>query len=111
MESIQFLVQGSSAEPYEVTFVRDGQHLAATCTCPAGSTGTACKHRLSIFAGKASGIVSPNSALVGTVAGWLPGSPIAEHLAAVDAAERELEQAKQRVSAAKKRLSAALGGK
>ena len=50
-ERMQFLVQGSSAEPYEVTFVQAGKELSASCTCQAGQNGLHCKHRLNILEG------------------------------------------------------------
>ena len=50
-ESIRFLVQGSSAEPYEVTFVKRGENLSASCTCPDGQNRLSCKHRLNILEG------------------------------------------------------------
>ena len=48
--NLQFLVQGSSAEPYE-TFVQAGKELSASCTCQAGQNGSHCKHRLNILEG------------------------------------------------------------
>ena len=33
---IKFLVQGSSDEPYEVIFSKEGGRFTASCTCTAG---------------------------------------------------------------------------
>ena len=35
MEQTTFKVRGSAAEPYELTFIKDGNSLTALCTCPA----------------------------------------------------------------------------
>lgn len=108
MESIQFLVQGSSKEPYKVTFQKAGNNFSAHCTCPAGGNGQYCKHRFRILEGSTEAIVSGNSEQVPTVSGWLPGTDVASAMAAVVAAEREFERAKKAVSGAKKDLAAAM---
>lgn len=109
MDAISFLVQGSAADPYHVTIQRDGPNLTARCTCPAGVVGQYCKHRFALLSGDASGVVSENAAAVSQVAGWLAGSDLEgalEHLAlceaALDAAKRELAQAKKAVAWAMK---------
>lgn len=112
MEVIEFLVQGSLPEPYEVTFTRSGNTINAFCTCPAAeSGGTACKHRLSILTGLKVGIVSGNVDQVQAVASWLASSNLEMRMAEVDHAEQEAEAAKKTVSAAKKRLAAAMLGR
>jgi uncharacterized Zn finger protein len=111
METIDFLVRGSAAKPYELRFTRSGNTINAFCSCPAGDSGTACKHRLSILSGLKGGVVSDNVELVVTVASWLPGSNIEMRVAELDRAEQEAENAKKAVSAAKKRLAAAMLGR
>ena len=108
METIRFMVQGSAAEPYEVTFQKAGENLSAFCTCPAGENGQYCKHRFRILEGSMEGIVSGNTGQVPTVVAWLPGTDVAAAMAAVVAAEREFERAKQVVSRAKKNLAGAM---
>lgn len=108
---IQFRVQGSSADPYLITFIKDGDGLVATCTCAAGEVGQSCKHRLAILNGDASAVVSENRADAEIVAGWIPGTPLASALEALATAERQLEEAKRGVSVARKRLSHALMGR
>lgn len=108
METIQFLVQGSAQEPYEVTFRKAGNNLAAYCTCPAGENGQYCKHRFRILEGSTEAIVSENSVQVAIVVTWLPGTDLAAAMAAVVAAEREFERAKKAVTAAKRDLAAAM---
>lgn len=111
MENIQFSVQGSSVDPYEVTFVREGNKLTAFCNCHAGENGTYCKHRLAILAGNVTAIVSSNIDQVATVASWLPGTILGDAIAELNAAEKILEQVKARISMAKRELSAALHGR
>ena len=105
METINFSVQGSVETPYEVSFIFDDLKLNAFCTCPAGNSGMACKHRLSILAGIATGVVSDNADQIPNVVMWLQGSEIEKSLAELAVAEAELEQAKKRVSVVKKKLS------
>ena len=108
METIQFLVQGSADEPYEVTFQKAGHNLSAFCTCAAGHNGQYCKHRFQILEGSTEGIVSGNSGQVPTVVAWLPGTDVAEAMAALAAAEREFDRAKKVVTNAKKNLASAM---
>lgn len=108
METIQFLVQGSSDEPYEVTFKKSGNNLSAYCTCAAGQNGQYCKHRFQILEGRTEGIVSGNEGMVPTIVAWLPGTDVAEAMAELAAAEREFEQAKKVVTHAKKTVAAAM---
>ncbi|GAB6846609.1 SWIM zinc finger family protein [Paraburkholderia kururiensis] len=108
MDKISFLVQGSANEPYEVTFERENNQIAAFCTCPAGANGTYCKHRLFILDGVISGIVSDNADQAVTVASWLRGSNLAADIENLSEAERVLEQAKSNVNKAKKNLAAAM---
>ncbi|MGH8529232.1 MAG: SWIM zinc finger family protein [Nevskiales bacterium] len=106
METIEFLVQGSAAEPYKVSFQRVDQHLAAFCTCQAGKSGQYCKHRLSILNGSAEGVVSANNHQVGVVASWLPGSDLQAALADVEHAEGEFNRTKKALENAKKKVAA-----
>ncbi len=112
MERIDFLVQGSAASPYELTFERrDGGRIATFCSCPAGVNGASCKHRLAILNGGCADIVSGNREQVEIVTAWFAGSGLAADLAALEAAERGLAQAKAALASAKKRVAAALKGR
>lgn len=54
----QFLIQGSSVEPYIVEFSYTKKNFKAECTCPAGYKKQLCKHITSFFEGEiTSGIV------------------------------------------------------
>jgi uncharacterized Zn finger protein len=106
MEKIQFLVQGSAAEPYKVTFQHDGSNLSAYCTCPAGDNGQNCKHRFAILDGSDEKIVSNNKGDVKKVKSWLPGSDVEQALVKLAEAEEEFEEAKRKLSDAKKKVAA-----
>ena len=108
---LEFSVQGSQTEPYQVTFQKFGNEICATCTCTAGIMGGSCKHRMSILAGDSKAIVSNNKASANTVATWLSGSNIEVLLSELYAAEESLVHAKQNVKTIKKKLDAALNKK
>jgi len=108
MESVEFTVQGSSATPYTVSFIYEEKRLGAFCTCAAGTSGTACKHRLSILAGSDPGIIGGSLDQIPKILAWLKGSEIETCMAELAAAEEQFEKAKKQVSTAKKRLSTSL---
>ena len=109
MNAFEFLVQGSSPEPYRVSFRRrEGGKLVANCTCPAGESGMYCKHRVRILRGLVEGIVSDNLADVTTVAGWLAGTDIETALQTITDLEKDADRIKKAMSAAKKTLSRSL---
>ena len=108
METREFLVQGSAPEPYKVTFKKDGSNLSAYCTCPAGENGMYCKHRFNILEGVSKGIVSPNAADVQVVASWLAGTDVEAAVRTVKELEKQKEQLKRQLCAAKKTLARAM---
>jgi uncharacterized Zn finger protein len=109
MDTYEFLVQGSAADPYRITVRRrDGGKISAYCTCPAGENGMFCKHRVRILRGLSEGVVSQNQADVKIVAGWLAGTDVERALRTVDELEQEAEKIKKAISSAKKVLSRSL---
>ena len=106
MEQLDFLVKGSSPEPYELTFIKDGDSLTAICTCPAGTYGNFCKHRIAILDGDSRAVTSNNADKVEQVVEWLPGTDVAEALAQLRAAEKE--GVKTAIMNAKKKLARAM---
>ena len=108
METLKFLVQGSAAEPYLVSFRRDGGNLSGYCSCPAGENGMYCKHRIRILHGLIEAVVSDNADDVATVTGWLAGTDVETALQAVTLLEKEAERIKTALSAAKKTLAKCL---
>ena len=86
MEELTLLVKGSTSDPYELTFIKDGASLTALCTCPAGSFGNVCKHRVAILDGDASAVVGGDARKVSVVVDWLSGTDVESALADLRAA-------------------------
>lgn len=76
MAQLEFLVKGSAKDPYQVIFIKDGENLTAICTCPAGTYGNVCKHRVSIIDGDAKSVISENATDVETVVAWVIGTDV-----------------------------------
>ena len=108
MEQLVFDVKGSSKDPYEITFIKDGDSLTAICTCPAGTYGNFCKHRIAILDGNASAIVSSNADQAPTVVRWLAGSDVEAALTAFRAAEKADDPEKKELNTAKRKLARAM---
>ncbi len=108
MEELIFLVKGSSAEPYEVTFIKDGTSLTALCTCPAGTYGNFCKHRISILDGNTEAISSDNVKQAATVVDWLHGTDVEAALSELRDAQKTADPDKKALNAAKRKLARAM---
>ncbi len=108
MEQVHFLVKGSSPEPYEVTFIKDGDSLTAICTCPAGTYGNFCKHRISILDGDSTSISSDNASQAKTVVRWLSGTDVEEALLEMRAAADAGDDSGKALSDAKRKLARAM---
>ncbi len=108
MEELVFLVQGSTTDPYEVTFIKDGASLTALCTCLAGTYGNFCKHRISILDGNTNAISSDNADQAVTVVGWLPGTDVEAALSEMREAEKIADPDKKVLNAAKRKLARAM---
>ena len=109
MEPIIFLVQGSAAEPYKVTFSKRTEgNLTAHCTCPAGKVGMHCKHRMNILLGDVTDIVSKNEETAHNVYEWYRDSDVERELKTIDRLEREIDELKRLLISAKKRAAVAM---
>ena len=108
MEQISILVKGSSKDPYELTFIKDGASLTALCTCPAGSFGNSCKHRVAVLDGDAGAVVDDDEAKVATVTGWLVGTDVEAALSEMRDADADPNATKASKAAAKKKLARAM---
>ena len=108
MEELVFLVKGSAADPYEVTFIKDGTSLTAICTCPAGTYGNFCKHRISILDGNTKAISSDNASQAATVVGWLSGTDVEAALSEMREAEKIADPDKKALNDAKRKLARAM---
>lgn len=109
-KTITFAVQGSAPAPYRVTFERDHAQLRAFCTCAAGQNGQYCKHRAGLLLGIIDSVVTGNLEDLRLLGEWLRESPLACGLQELDAAELALEQAKRRVTSARKAVSSLMLG-
>lgn len=83
-ERIEFLVQGSAAQPYRVSFWRVGDNIKSSCSCQAGKNGLACKHRLNLLDGDITNLVSSNPDSFQKLKRMLEGSDVSAALRAVD---------------------------
>lgn len=108
MEDVVFQVKGSSPDPYEITFIKDGASLTAICTCPAGTFGNLCKHRVAILDGKDSAISSDNKDKVPTVVGWLAGTDVEEAFIELRLAEKSGDCPKDVIADLKRKLAKAM---
>ena len=108
LDELTFQVKGSSAEPYELTFIKDGDSLTALCSCPAGQYGNFCKHRIAILDGNSKAIVSDNQDQVATVTSWLQGTDVAAALTEFRVIEASKDASKSALMAAKRKLAKAM---
>jgi uncharacterized Zn finger protein len=108
MDSLKFLVKGSSPDPYQVTFTKNDKNISAYCTCSAGVSGQYCKHRFGILAGSATDVISDNIDDISKVAAWLPGSDIEEAWVEVKRLEYDADRIKTQLTRAKKNLAKAM---
>ena len=106
MEELTIQVKGSSADPYETTFIKDGSSLTALCTCPAGSFGNFCKHRIAILDGDAKAVLDDDVKKVPTVVEWLAGTDVAAALG--ELREAESNKDKDAIALAKRKLARAM---
>lgn len=101
----RFEVKGSASEPYKILIKKDIKNLSAYCTCPAGSNGMHCKHRISILLGSSKNVVSDNASEVDEVAAWVAGSDIEAALNIIAELEDQSTRIKKELSAARKALA------
>lgn len=104
MERTTIKVAGSATEPYELTFIKDGDSLTALCSCPAGEFGNICKHRINVLNGKTDAVSGDNEDEVTRIREWLIGTDVESALNELRAAE----QAGGDLVAAKRKLARAM---
>lgn len=108
MEQFTIQVKGSSSEPYELTFIKDGDSLTALCTCPAGSFGNLCKHRVAVLDGKSAAVLDDDKAKVPQAVEWLVGSDVEKALLDMRKLESTADASKDALVAAKRKLARAM---
>jgi uncharacterized Zn finger protein len=104
----EFLVQGSSSDPYKITIQLEGINLTALCDCPAGKNGMYCKHRFNILRGSKKNIVSGNENEVTEAASWLSGTDVEAAMNELMEIEVKAEEIKLELKAAKKLVASAM---
>ena len=103
MEQATIKVAGSAAEPYELTFIKDGDSLTALCTCPAGEFGNICKHRINVLDGETAAVLGADQDEVTRIREWLIGTDVESALNELRAAEQsggDLAGAKRKLARA-----------
>jgi uncharacterized Zn finger protein len=108
MEQLTIQVKGSSSDPYELTFIKDGDSLTALCTCPAGNFGGSCKHRIAIFDSDAAAVVDGDEGKVSVVVEWLAGTDVEAALQEMRDTSAAPNVTKASLAAAKKKLARAM---
>ncbi len=108
LEQLTIRVKGSSPDPYENTFLKDGDSLTAICTCPAGTYGNLCKHRVAIVEGDASAVLDEDVGKVPQVVAWLSGTDVEAALRELRRIEAESGKDKDLVAGAKRKLARAM---
>lgn len=107
-EELTLHVKGSSSDPYELTFIKDGDSLTALCNCPAGTFGNVCKHRVAILDGDSSAVTDDDVRKTGTVVEWLVGTDVESALAELREVEAKKDASKPDLIAAKRKLAKAM---
>lgn len=108
MEQLTIQVKGSTPDPYETTFIKDGDSLTALCTCPAGNFSNVCKHRVAILDGKAGAVLDDDKSKVSKVVEWLPGTDVEAALLELRKVESDKAADKGALVAAKRKLARAM---
>ena len=108
MEQLTLSVKGSSDDPYELTFIKDGNSLTALCTCPAGSFGNFCKHRVAVLDGDAAAVVAEDNEKVAVVGEWLVGTDVESALQEMRDIDMSSDESKKLLAAAKRKLARAM---
>jgi len=102
---LEFRMQGSASEPYEVRFTRAADASRASCTCEAGAHHQLCKHRTMLLAGDVTALVSGNAQQVAELLPMIAGSDAEAAIAHLATAENALEVAKHELSRHRKALA------
>ncbi|MDO9501992.1 SWIM zinc finger family protein [Falsiroseomonas sp.] len=105
MPRIEFVIEGSQGDPYDVVFDISEGIARATCSCQAGANGQFCKHRMAMLDGDISSLRSANASSVAKLASLLEGTNLASAYADLVTAAKAHEETKRALDAAKRRLT------
>jgi uncharacterized Zn finger protein len=107
---LQFTVNGSSGDRYEIVAERRGDRFCMSCTCEAGRHGTCCKHRFALLDGEFASLLSANAADIERLRDLVRGTEVERQYHLVCALEREKQSLDIRLKSAKKALARNLAG-
>lgn len=113
MTTIFFKIKSSGGDNvYLVTASDEEKDLTFECTCPAGEWMQFCKHRQQLMEGNFKNCMEqPSEEDKTTLKNMLANTPwLHELMAAIAAAEKDVEKAKKKVRALKGELGRRLGG-
>lgn len=107
---MQFIVQSrSSGEVYEITLLKGPEKIAFHCSCPAGSVGQHCKHRLALLDGDDQDVLRA-SHTVAELQAAIAGSEIAAAIDRMIKQEAVVAAEQAKLKAAKKAVARAMLG-
>lgn len=102
------VVSSSSGEVYFIEVARKGANLTCTCTCPAASNGTHCKHRLGILSGDAGIVEAGDTDQMHLIPQMLAGTDVEQAMARLNELEAQKAEIDRQLKAAKKALARTL---
>jgi hypothetical protein len=108
VEELTLRVKGSSSDPYELTFIKDGSSLTALCDCPAGTFGNLCKHRVAILDGDTTAVIDDGGEKADVIVQWLIGTDVESALKEMREVEASSEASKPDLVTAKRKLAKAM---
>ncbi len=108
MERVEFIVLGSKGDEYKVVFEKNIGRVHAFCSCPAGESGTYCKHRFQIMDGQYDSIVSGNANEIERVKAMLKNSELQRKYEDVIQASAAHEETKNLLNISKRELARAM---
>lgn len=104
-DSLRFRVRSSSsAEVYDVT-AELVPRLRLSCSCPAGTKASVCKHRTAILLGDVTSVVEVDAAAIEQLSRTAAASPIGAIMREIDTLDAEIERVRRLVAAKKKQLA------
>ena len=107
---LQFIVNGSSGDRYEIVAERKGEKFRMSCTCEAGRQGTYCKHRFALLDGETTALLSGNAADIERLQDLVHGTTVERRYQLVCALEREKAELEAKLRSEKKALARELAG-
>lgn len=105
---LEFVIEGSQGDQYQVTFEKEGDALHAFCTCPAGENGIYCKHRFGLMDGSPARLLSGNAGDVERLKAMMGGTGLEAAYNRVKEATKAHEATKKALDKAKKDLARAM---